>query len=142
AMNAARSVRSAPTRAQFVALDAADPLAPLRQLFELPLAVIYLDGNSLGPLPKATADQVQRTVRDQWGRGLITSWNHAGWIDLPRRLGDKIARLVGAAPGELLVTDSTSINLFKVLWAALALQRQRSPSRRVIVSERSNFPTD
>jgi kynureninase len=141
-MNAARTVRSTPAREQFAALDAADRLAPLRQLFELPHEIIYLDGNSLGPLPKATADQVQRIVRDQWGRGLITSWNHAGWIDLPRRLGDKIARLVGAAPGELLVTDSTSINLFKVLWAALALQRQRDGARRVIVSERSNFPTD
>ncbi len=141
-MNAPRSTRSAPTREQFAALDAADRLAPLRQLFELPPEVIYLDGNSLGALPKATADRVQRTVRDEWGRGLITSWNHAGWIDLPRRLGDKIARLVGAAPGELAVADSTSINLFKVLWAALSLQRQRAPQRRVILSERSNFPTD
>ncbi|HEY6355032.1 MAG TPA: kynureninase [Burkholderiaceae bacterium] len=140
-MNAPRSTRSTLTREHFAALDAADRLAPLRQLFELPAEVIYLDGNSLGALPKATPDRVQRTVRDEWGRGLITSWNHAGWIDLPRRLGDKIARLVGAAPGELVVADSTSINLFKVLWAALSLQ-QRSPQRRVIVSERSNFPTD
>ena len=141
-MNAPRSTRSTHTREQFAALDAADRLAPLRQLFELPAEVIYLDGNSLGALPKATPDRVQRTVRDEWGRGLITSWNHAGWIDLPRRLGDKIARLVGAAPGELVVADSTSINLFKVLWAALSLQQRRSPQRRVIVSERSNFPTD
>jgi len=147
-MNAARSIRSTPTREQFAAMDAADRLAPLRQLFELPPEVIYLDGNSLGALPKATADRVQRTLRDEWGRGLITSWNHAGWIDLPRRLGDKIARLVGAAPGELVVADSTSINLFKVLWAALAQQRhpaqppQQAPQRRVILSERSNFPTD
>jgi len=141
-MNAPRSIRCAPTREQFAALDAADRLAPLRQLFELPTEVIYLDGNSLGALPKATAERVQRTLRDEWGRGLITSWNHAGWIDLPRRIGDKIARLVGAAVGELAVADSTSINLFKVLWAALALQRQRAPQRRVIVSERSNFPTD
>ncbi|HVO05724.1 MAG TPA: kynureninase [Burkholderiaceae bacterium] len=141
-MNAPRSIRCAPTREQFAALDAADRLAPLRQLFELPTEVIYLDGNSLGALPKATAERVQRTLRDEWGRGLITSWNHAGWIDLPRRIGDKIARLVGAAAGELAVADSTSINLFKVLWAALALQRQRAPQRRVIISERSNFPTD
>ncbi|MFI4929112.1 MAG: kynureninase [Burkholderiales bacterium] len=141
-MNTPRSTRSTQTREQFAALDAADRLAPLRQLFELPAEVIYLDGNSLGALPKATPDRVQRTVRDEWGRGLITSWNHAGWIDLPRRLGDKIARLVGAAPGELVVADSTSINLFKVLWAALSLQQRRSPQRRVIVSERSNFPTD
>jgi len=141
-MSAPRSTRFAPTREQFAALDAADRLAPLRQLFELPAEVIYLDGNSLGALPKATADRLQRTVRDEWGRGLITSWNHAGWIDLPRKLGDKIARLVGAASGELVVADSTSINLFKVLWAALALQRAATPARRVIVSERSNFPTD
>jgi kynureninase len=141
-MNAPRSTRSAPTREQYATLDAADRLAPLRQLFELPAEVIYLDGNSLGALPKATADRLQRTLRDEWGRGLITSWNHAGWIDLPRRVGDKIARLVGAAPGELVVADSTSINLFKVLWAALSLQRQSAPARRVIVSERSNFPTD
>jgi len=141
-MNAPRSTRSAPAREQFAALDAADPLAPLRQLFDLPAEVIYLDGNSLGALPKATADRVQRAVRDEWGRGLITSWNHAGWIELPRRVGDKIARLVGAAPGELVVADSTSINLFKVLWASVALQRRRAPQRRVILSERSNFPTD
>jgi kynureninase len=141
-MNAPRSFRSTPTREQFAALDAADRLAPLRQLFELPPEVIYLDGNSLGALPKATADRMQRTVRDEWGRGLITSWNHAGWIDLPGRLGDKIARLVGAAPGELVVADSTSINLFKVLSAALSLQHRHAATRRVIVSERSNFPTD
>ena len=140
-MNAPRSTRSVPTREQFAAMDAADRLAPLRQLFELPPEVIYLDGNSLGALPKSAADRVQRTVRDEWGRGLITSWNHAGWIDQPRRLGDKIARLVGAASGELVVADSTSVNLFKVLWAALSLQRA-GPQRRVILSERSNFPTD
>ncbi|HET9207109.1 MAG TPA: kynureninase [Burkholderiaceae bacterium] len=141
-MNAPRSTRSAPTREQFAAMDAADRLAPLRQLFDLPHEVIYLDGNSLGALPKSAADRVQRTVRDEWGRGLITSWNHAGWIDQPRRLGDKIARLVGAAPGELVVADSTSVNLFKVLWAAMSLQQRATTQRRVIVSERSNFPTD
>jgi kynureninase len=142
AVNSPRSTRSTPTREQYAGLDAADPLAPLRQLFELPAELIYLDGNSLGTLPKATADRVQRAVRDEWGRGLITSWNHAGWIDLPRRIGDKIARLVGAAPGELVVADSTSINLFKVLSATLSLQRRHDDHRRVIVSERSNFPTD
>ncbi len=141
-MNTSRPARSAPTREQFAAMDASDRLAPLRQLFELPPEVIYLDGNSLGALPKSAAHRLQRSVRDEWGRGLITSWNHAGWIDLPRRLGDKIARLVGAAPGELVVADSTSVNLFKVLWAALALQQRGAPRRRVILSERSNFPTD
>jgi kynureninase len=85
---------------------------------------------------------VAQVVEQEWGRGLITSWNTAGWIDLPQRVGDKIARLVGARPGELLVADSTSVNLYKVLAAALAVQRQDAPARRVILSERHNFPTD
>ncbi len=130
------------TRDDCTALDAADALAPLREQFELPDRVVYLDGNSLGALPRATAARVQRALRDEWGRGLIRSWNDAHWIDLPQRVGDKIARLVGAAPGELVVADSTSVNLYKVLSAALDLQRQRSPARRVVLSERSNFPTD
>jgi kynureninase len=125
------------------ALDIADPLAPLREQFEIPEGVIYLDGNSLGVLPKAAADRVAAVVREEWGQGLIRSWNAAGWIALPQRLGDKIARLVGAGPGELVVADSTSVNLYKVLAAALAIQRSRSgASRTAIVSERSNFPTD
>ena len=130
------------TRDDALALDAADALAPLRALFELPPGLIYLDGNSLGVLPKATAARVQQVVQYEWGVDLIRSWNSAGWIDLPQRIGDKIARLVGAAPGELVVADSTSVNLFKVLSAALALARDGDPQRRVIVSERSNFPTD
>ena len=128
------------TREDALALDAADPLAPLRDLFEVPDGLIYLDGNSLGTLPRAAAARAQQVVAEEWGRGLISSWNSAGWIDLPRRVGDKIARLVGAGPGELVVTDSTSVNLYKVLSAAVALQR--TSTRRVIVSERSNFPTD
>jgi kynureninase len=124
------------------ALDAADPLRPLRDLFELPPGVVYLDGNSLGVLPKATPSRVAQVVRDEWGRDLIRSWNAAGWIDLPARVGDKIARLVGARPGELVVADSTSVNLFKVLSAALAIARADAPQRTRIVSERSNFPTD
>ena len=139
-MNAPRSFRSTPTREQFAALDAADPLAPLRQLFELPPEVIYLDGNSLGALPKATPDRVQRTMRDEWGRGLITSWNHAGWIDLPgRRRQDPFSP--GRRRAELVVADSTSVNLFGVV-GALLLRRRHSATRRVIVSERSDFPTD
>lgn len=130
------------TRDDLVAMDAADPLQRLREQFALPDGTIYLDGNSLGALPKATAARLHRAVTDEWGRGLIGSWNHAGWIELPRRVGDKIARLVGAAPGELVAADSTSVNLYKVLAAALAIQRNGRSERRVILSERSNFPTD
>ncbi len=130
------------SRAACAARDAADPLAPLREQFELPAGVNYLDGNSLGVLPRATAARVQQVVTQEWGQGLIRSWNSAGWIDLPRRVGDKIGRLVGAAPGELVVADSTSVNLFKVLSAAARIAQADDPSRRVIVSERSNFPTD
>ena len=129
-------------RQDCVALDAADPLAALREQFVLPDDILYLDGYSLGARPKATAARVQAVVTEEWGQGLIRSWNTAGWIDLPRRVGNKIARLVGAAPDELVVTDSTSINLYKVLSAALAIARVDSPQRRVIVSERENFPTD
>jgi kynureninase len=138
------------TRDEALALDAADPLAPLREQFDIPEGLIYLDGNSLGVLPRATAARVQQVVRQEWGEGLIRSWNSAGWMDLPARVGDKIARLVGAGPGELVVADSTSVNLFKVLAAALAIVKEdvkddapaSSPKRRTIVSERSNFPTD
>jgi kynureninase len=124
------------------ALDAQDPLCSLRELFTLPEGVIYLDGNSLGPLPKAAPERIARAVREEWGEGLIRSWNTAGWFELPRRLGDQIATLVGARPGEVVATDSTSINLFKVLSAALSIARADAPARRTVVSERSNFPTD
>jgi len=130
------------TRDEALALDAADPLAPLRDQFSLPPGVIYLDGNSLGVLPRATAARVQQVVQQEWGVDLIRSWNTAGWIDLPRHVGDKIARLVGAGAGELVVADSTSVNLFKVLSAALSIAQADAPQRRRIVSERSNFPTD
>ena len=129
-------------RDQALALDAADPLAALREQFTLPEGVIYLDGNSLGVLPKGAAARVQQVVTEEWGRELIRSWNSAGWIDLPQRIGDKIARLIGAGPGETVVADSTSVNLFKVLSAALSITRADAPQRRVILSERSNFPTD
>jgi len=124
------------------ALDAQDPLHGLRELFALPRGVIYLDGNSLGVLPRATADRVARAVTEEWGEGLIRSWNTAGWFDLPRRLGDKIALLIGAQPGEVVATDSTSINLYKVLSAALRHARGAPAHRRVVLSEPDNFPTD
>jgi kynureninase len=119
-------------------LDAADPLAAFRDEFDLPAGVIYLDGNSLGPLPKATPDRLADLIRREWGHDLIRSWNLAGWIDAPARIGAKIAGLIGAAPGEVLVADSTSVNLFKVLAAAAGLR----PGRRTILSEPGNFPTD
>lgn len=120
------------------ALDAGDPLAPFRARFELPPDVVYLDGNSLGALPVVTAARLQRAVSEEWGRDLIRSWNAADWIGLPSRVGDKIGRLIGAAPGETVVADSTSVNLFKVLAAALGLRA----GRHRIVSQRDNFPTD
>lgn len=126
------------TRSVAEALDAADPLAPFRDRFVLPDGLVYLDGNSLGALPKAAAARVAKVVAHEWGEGLVRSWNDAGWIDLPRRVGDKIARLVGAGPGEVVCADSTSVNVFKVLSAALALR----PGRSTILSEEGNFPTD
>ena len=130
------------TREACTALDRADPLAALRDEFALPGGVIYLDGNSLGALPRRTAARLAEVAVHEWGEGLIRSWNTAGWIDLSRRIGDKIARLIGAGEGEVCVGDSTSLNLFKTLSAAVALQRAESPRRRVILSERGNFPTD
>jgi len=123
-------------------LDAQDPLRGLRDQFNLPEGVIYLDGNSLGVLPRAAAARVAHAVTQEWGEGLIRSWNSAGWFELPQRLGDKIARLIGARAGEVVATDSTSINLYKVLSAALNIAAQDTPRRKLIVSERSNFPTD
>ena len=130
------------TRQDCLAHDAADPLRELRNLFDIPEDTIYLDGNSLGVMPKATPQRVAQVVHDEWGRDLIKSWNTAGWITLPQRVGDKIAQLVGAGPGELVVADSTSVNLFKVLTAALRITDEDAPECNVIVSERSNFPTD
>lgn len=125
------------TREEARALDAADPLAPLRARFALPPGVIYLDGNSLGALPVATPAAVADTVERQWGERLIRSWNE-GWIDAPQRVGAKLATLIGAKADEVIVADSTSANLFKLLVAALRLD----PARTEIVSELGNFPTD
>jgi kynureninase len=113
-------------------------LAPFRARFALPENIVYLDGNSLGALPKAAAARIQDAVETQWGRDLIRSWNVHRWIDLPQRAGAKIARLVGAKASEVVVADSTSVNLFKMLAAALKMR----PGRRVILSEPGNFPTD
>ena len=122
--------------------DAQDPLRTLRDLFDLPPGVIYLDGNSLGALPRAVPARMAHVVAQQWGQDLIKSWNSAGWFALPRRVGDRIAPLIGAGGGEVVATDTTSINLYKVLSAALNIAAQDAPGRRTIVSERSNFPTD
>lgn len=130
------------SRADCLALDRADPLAALRAEFVLPEGVVYLDGNSLGALPRRTAPRLAEVAAREWGDGLIRSWNSAGWIDLSQRIGDKIAALIGAGADEVTVADSTSLNLFKSLSAAVALQRADAPKRRVILSERGNFPTD
>lgn len=130
------------TRSDCETRDQHDLLAPLRTQFFLPEDVIYLDGNSLGAQPRAALARAQQVITQEWGVGLIRSWNTAGWFDLPQRLGDQLAPLVGAQAGEVVVTDTTSINLFKVLAAALRQQQASAPERRVIVSERRNFPTD
>ncbi|MGY3321167.1 kynureninase [Pseudomonas sp. TE3911] len=130
------------TRSHCQTLDAQDPLAPLRNQFSLPEGVIYLDGNSLGARPVASLARAQQVIAEEWGNGLIRSWNSAGWADLSQRLGNRLAPLIGARDGEVVITDTTSINLFKVLSAALTVQRQRAAERKVIVSEASNFPTD
>ena len=123
-------------------LDANDPLRALKLQFNLPEGVIYLDGNSLGVLPASAAARVSAVVNVEWGEGLIRSWNSAGWFEAPRGVGNKIARLIGAGIDEVVATDSTSVNLYKVLSAALNLVRHDAPQRKTIVSERSNFPTD
>ena len=122
--------------------DAQDHLRSLKDQFSLPPGVIYLDGNSLGVLPKATAARVAEVVTQEWGVGLIRSWNTAGWFESPQKAGNKIAKLIGANAGEVVATDTTSINLYKVLSAALNIAAADAPSRKLIVSERSNFPTD
>jgi kynureninase len=126
------------TRDEALALDRVDPLASRRDLFELEEGLIYLDGNSLGALPKAVKGRLDGAVTGEWGRGLIRSWNTAGWIDLPSRVGARIAALMGAAPDEVIAADSTSVNLFKLAAGAMAMR----PGRRVIISEPGNFPTD
>ena len=130
------------SRAECAALDRADPLRTLRDEFIVPDDTVYLDGNSLGALPRRTAARLAEVASHEWGEGLIRSWNSAGWIDLPQRIGDKIAALIGASAGEVSVADSTSLNVFKTLSAAVALQRVDAPARKIVLTERGNFPTD
>ncbi|NMU90732.1 kynureninase [Achromobacter ruhlandii] len=130
------------TREACVAADRQDPLAPLKARFDLPPGVLYMDGNSLGVMPRAAAARAAEVITQEWGTGLIRSWNTAGWFELPSRLGDKLAGLLGAKAGELVITDTTSLNIFKALAASLRIQQKRQPKRRVILSERDNFPTD
>lgn len=119
-------------------MDQQDPLAGKTSAFELPANQIYLDGNSLGCLPVAAKDRAREVVEQQWGQDLIKSWNLHQWIDLPVSAGEKIARLIGAAPGQAICCDSISVNLFKLLSAALMMR----PGRHVVVSQQGNFPTD
>lgn len=127
-----------PVRPSTHALDAADPLRDFRAQFALAPGLIYLDGNSLGALPRATAARLGTVVNEQWGTDLIRSWNAHDWIGAPARVGGKLAALLGAAPHEVIVADSVSVNLFKLIVAAL----QARPGRTTILSEPGNFPTD
>ena len=127
-----------PTLNDVRALDAADPLAARRDLFALPEGVIYLDGNSLGALARATPARVAAAVEWQWGADLIASWNTHGWIDAPAWLGARIASLIGAGADEVIVADSTSVNLYKLVVAACLAR----PGRTTILTEPGNFPTD
>ena len=126
------------TRNDLVRRDQQDPLAARREAFTLPPGEIYLDGNSLGALVSSVMPRMQRAIEQEWGQGLIRSWNDAGWYPAPLRVGATIAGLIGAQPHEVVVCDSTSVNLFKVLGAALRLR----PGRRVVIGETGNFPTD
>ncbi|HZC38397.1 MAG TPA: kynureninase, partial [Sphingomicrobium sp.] len=119
-------------------LDTSDPLAFARERFRLPDGVIYLDGNSLGALPAAAPAALAKTVKRQWGTDLIASWTEHGWIDWPTRIAAKLAPIVGAKPNELLVADSTSVCLFKLLAAAV----RGRPGRKTILTQKRNFPTD
>ncbi|MGP9650603.1 kynureninase [Glutamicibacter sp. AOP38-B1-38] len=130
------------SREQLELLDHQDALASFKDRFLLPDGVLYLDGNSLGPLPAGAAERAAEVVNVEWGQGLIRSWNSAGWFEMPTRLGDKLGSLLGANPGETVVTDTTSLNLFKALASALRIQQVDGPGRRVIITERDNFPTD
>ena len=112
--------------------------AATRALFHLPEGVIYLDGNSLGPLPLAALERARAAMSEEWGGQLIRAWNAAGWMTQPRRVGDRIGRLIGAAPGTVVVGDTLSIKVYQALAAALALR----PERRVVLSDSGNFPTD
>jgi len=127
-----------PDRVSVDAMDDADPLRSMRDRFSLPEGIIYLDGNSLGPASRSVFRELELAAKQEWGEGLIRSWNAAGWFDLPVELGDRIGRLIGAAPGQTVVCDTTSINIYKALHAAMGLR----PGRSTIVAENDSFPTD
>lgn len=127
-----------PDLAAITAMDDADPLAPMRDRFILPEGVIYLDGNSLGAASHDAIRELETATIHEWSQGLIRSWNTAGWFDMPTQIGDRVGRLIGAAPGQTVVCDTTSTNIYKVLHAALAMR----PDRSVIVAEATSFPTD
>ena len=127
-----------PDLAEIEAMDAADPLRAMRDRFVLPEGVIYLDGNSLGAASINVFDEIETAARQEWAWDLIRAWNTARWFDMPVELGDRLGRLIGAAPGQSVVSDTTSINIYKVLHAALAMR----PERSVIVAEGDSFPTD
>ncbi|NUS18484.1 MAG: kynureninase [Mesorhizobium sp.] len=131
-------MRGIPDLAEVEAMDAADPLRALRDRFVLPEGVIYLDGNSLGAASINVFNEIETAAKQEWARDLIRAWNTAGWFDMPVQLGDRLGRLIGAAPGQTVVCDTTSINIYKVLHAALAMR----PDRSVIVAEGDSFPTD
>lgn len=126
------------TRADCVELDRQDSLASQRERFVLPAGVNYLDGNSLGPVPRGVAERVARLIENEWGHGLIRSWNAAGWYDCALRIGRKLAPLLGAEPHQIIVADTVTVNLFKTLVAAARLR----PRRKTIVAELGNFPSD
>ena len=126
------------SKEEALALDASDPIAGARDRFALPEGVVYLDGNSLGPPPRSTFERIDVLLRKEWGSDLVRSWTSHGWITLSERVAGAIAGLIGADPSEVVVADSTSVNIFKLLGAALRLR----PGRTVIVSESENFGTD
>lgn len=130
------------TREACAAEDRIDPLGSFRNEFSLPEGLIYLDGNSLGARPTAAAERARDVLEREWGHDLIGSWNKHHWFELPQRIGKKIAALIGGGDGGCVATDTTSVNVFKALAAALRIQQQDAPSRRIIISERENFPTD
>ncbi|UVK37044.1 kynureninase [Mesorhizobium sp. AR10] len=127
-----------PDLAAIEAMDAADPLRAMRDRFVLPQGVVYLDGNSLGAASHAAFDELRKAATEEWAHDLIRAWNTAGWFDMPLELGDQLGRLIGAAAGLTVVCDTTSINIYKVLHAAMAMR----PGRSIIVAEGDSFPTD
>lgn len=131
-------MKALPDLSAVEAMDAADPLRSMRERFVLPEGVIYLDGNSLGAASPAVFGELQKAATQEWAEDLIRAWNTAGWFDMPIVLGDQLGRLIGAAEGQTVVCDTTSINIYKVLHAALAMR----PDRHVIVAEGDSFPTD